>query len=170
MPRQVCGSWREPPSTSGWGESVPFFFCDGARRPAKGGSDVVAKPAPCWQCPEEQHKLSTAGPTGIYTPDLSDTQAWGPTQIGVSGQGDGKSGALARMRDRDAISSLPNFPGWGTFWSNLPEPSHGKRHQGGCGERVEREGSSRILPWLSYSKAPSVPLGQPGEASPATMA
>lgn len=109
---------------------------------------MVAKPAPCWQCPEEQHKLSTAGPTGIYTPDLSDTQAWGPTQTGVPEQGDGKSGALARMRDRDAISSLPNFPGWGTFWSNLPEPSHRKRHQGGCGERVEREGSSCILALL----------------------
>lgn len=39
---------------------------------------MVAKPAPCWQCLEEQHQLYTAGPKGIdYMPDLSDTQASG---------------------------------------------------------------------------------------------
>lgn len=51
---------------------------------------MVAKPAPCWQYLEERHQFNTAGPKGITCPTSLTHKHQGPTQIGVSEQGEGE--------------------------------------------------------------------------------
>lgn len=77
---------------------VPFWGGGGQQR--KGSGDMVAKPAPCWRCLEEQHQLYNAQPEGIdYTPPLRLNRHQRLTQTGVSGQGEGESGAFSIPRD-----------------------------------------------------------------------